>query len=70
MLTLTAYLKIFGKIIPSKPLTQNTLKPILLFINRIFLFLLSKLIIQISMIENFLKCLTIIKEKFLVTCLH
>ena len=70
MLTLTAYLKIFGKIILSKPLTQNTLKPILLFINRIFLFLLSKLIIQINMIENFLKCLTIIKEKFLVTCLH
>ena len=70
MLTLTAYLKIFGKIIPSKLLTQNTLKPILLFTNRTFLFLLSKLIIQINMIENFLKCLTIIKEKFLVTCLH
>ena len=70
MLTLTAYLKIFGKIIPSKRLTQNTLKLILLFINRIFLFPLSKLIIQINMIENFSKYLIIIKEKFLVTCLH
>ena len=70
MLTLMAYLKIFGKIIPSKLLTQNTPKLILLFINQTFLFPLSKLIIQINMIENFLKCLIIIKEKFLVTCLH
>ena len=70
MLTLTVYLKIFGKIILSKLLTQNTLKLILPFINQIFLFLLSKLIIQINMIVNFLKYLIIIKEKFLVTCLH
>ena len=70
MLTLTVYLKIFGKIILSKLLTQNTLKLILPFINQIFLFLLSKLIIQINMIVNFLKYPIIIKEEFLVTCLH
>ena len=65
-----AYLKIFGKTILSKQQTQKIQKLILLFINRIFLFPLSKLIIQINMIENFSKYLIIIKEKFLLTCLH
>ena len=43
MLTLTVYLKIFGKIILSKLLTQNTLKLILLFINQIFFFPVIKI---------------------------